>query len=60
VIVPTASGAIRFAKIYYDSPGSDTGSNRSLNNEWVCLFDRDLSALGTGLSRSWRRGWKRA
>ena len=27
--------AIRITQIQYDSPGSDTGSNASLNSEWV-------------------------
>ncbi|MGH8528101.1 MAG: lamin tail domain-containing protein, partial [Gammaproteobacteria bacterium] len=30
-----AEPAVRFAKIQYNSPGSDTGSNSSLNAEWV-------------------------
>jgi len=30
-----ASGAIRFSKFSFDSPGSDTGSNASLNAEWA-------------------------
>ena len=30
-----AASAIQFGKIYYNSPGSDTGSNTSLNAEWV-------------------------
>ncbi len=32
-----ASAAIRITKIYYDSPGSDTGSNASLNAEYVLI-----------------------
>jgi hypothetical protein len=32
-----ASPAIRFAKIHYDSPGADNGSNRSLNGEWFTI-----------------------
>ncbi len=35
VIAPGASGAIRITKIYYDSPGADTGSNASRNAEWI-------------------------
>lgn len=36
-IVPSAGAApaVRFTGIYYDSPGTDTGSNSSLNHEWV-------------------------
>jgi lamin tail-like protein len=30
-----ATPAIRITQIQYDSPGSDTGSNTSLNGEWV-------------------------
>ncbi|HZA94371.1 MAG TPA: lamin tail domain-containing protein [Gemmatimonadales bacterium] len=29
-----AASAIQLGKIYYNSPGSDTGSNTSLNAEW--------------------------
>jgi hypothetical protein len=30
-----AAPSVRFTRIYFDSPGSDTGSNTSLNAEWV-------------------------
>ncbi len=30
-----AAKPVRFASVQYDSPGSDTGSNRSLNAEWI-------------------------
>jgi hypothetical protein len=30
-----ATGSVHLAEIYYNSPGSDTGSNTSLNAEWV-------------------------
>src|SRR4028119_1284691 len=30
-----AGSGLQFQKVYYDSPGSDTGSNTSLNAEWV-------------------------
>ena len=33
----SAAPAVRILKIQYDSPGSDTGSNTSLNGEWVVL-----------------------
>jgi len=36
-LATVAPGAIRIDRIYFDSPGSDTGSNRSLNNEWIRL-----------------------
>lgn len=32
-----AAGGIRITGVYYDSPGKDTGSNTSLNAEWVRL-----------------------
>ncbi|TVL88505.1 hypothetical protein CD790_30795 [Streptomyces sp. SAJ15] len=38
VLMPSqaeAAGSIHLSKIYYDSPGSDTGSNTSLNAEYV-------------------------
>jgi len=31
------AGSIRFAKVHYNSPGSDNGSNSSLNKEWISL-----------------------
>ena len=30
-----AASAVRISAVQYDSPGSDTGSNKSLNAEWV-------------------------
>ena len=30
-----AAPAIRFSRVYFDSPGNDTGSNWSLNHEWA-------------------------
>ena len=35
VSAEAAVPAIRITQIQYDSPGSDTGSNASLNTEWV-------------------------
>lgn len=35
-----ASPRIEITKVYFDSPGSDTGSNSSLNAEWVRLTNR--------------------
>lgn len=37
VLSAPASAAVRITKIYFDSPGSDTGSNPSLNAERVVL-----------------------
>lgn len=36
----TATGAIQFTRIQYDAPGRDTGSNTSLNGEWVRLTNK--------------------
>jgi Lamin Tail Domain len=33
----SASAAVRIGKIFFDSPGADTGSNSSLNAEWIRL-----------------------
>lgn len=39
VSAPSANAAtsppVRFVKVYYDSPGTDSGSNASLNAEWI-------------------------
>ena len=32
-----AAGGVRITKVYFDSPGSDTGSNLSLNAEYVTI-----------------------
>ncbi|MEU3906472.1 lamin tail domain-containing protein [Streptomyces goshikiensis] len=45
-----AAGALRISKIWYDSPGSDTGTNASLNGEWVQI----TNSTGTAVSL---RGW---
>jgi hypothetical protein len=39
--VPPAQAAarIQISEIYYNSPGPDTGSNSSLNHEWVRLHN---------------------
>ncbi|WP_030165610.1 lamin tail domain-containing protein [Spirillospora albida] len=39
-----AASAIQISRVYYDSPGKDTGSNRSLNGEWVQLFNRSTKS----------------
>jgi Lamin Tail Domain len=36
-IPASASAAVKIREIFYNSPGSDTGSNKSLNAEWVLL-----------------------
>ncbi|MCY0929067.1 hypothetical protein OTB20_23275 [Streptomyces sp. H27-H1] len=45
-----AAGTLRVSKIWYDSPGSDTGTNASLNADWV------QAAKGTTATVS-RKGW---
>jgi hypothetical protein len=40
-----AATRMHIYKIQYDSPGSDTGSNSSLNAEWVQLHNRSGSRL---------------
>ncbi|TDD76658.1 lamin tail domain-containing protein [Actinomadura rubrisoli] len=34
-----AASAVQIHRVYFDSPGSDRGSNASLNGEWVQLFN---------------------
>ncbi len=46
-----APGAIRITKIYYDSPGADTGNNSSLNAEWIRLKN-------TGSRARYLTGWR--
>ena len=43
-----AAGSIQLGKIYYDSPGSDGGSNSSLNAEWVRIRNTASSARSLG------------
>ncbi len=31
----SAVSPVRFSRVWYDSPGNDTGTNRSLNAEWI-------------------------
>ncbi len=40
-----ASAAIKISKIQYDSPGSDDGSNSSLNAEYVVLTNTGSEAV---------------
>jgi Lamin Tail Domain len=50
VSAPDAPDAIRIRRIYFDSPGADTGSNASLNAEWIRLRNR-------GSKGRWLTGW---
>ena len=53
-VKPAAEGErakpVRLAKARYDSPGSDTGSNASLNAEWIAIKN-------TGNRPRQLRGW---
>ncbi|SCG58976.1 Lamin Tail Domain [Micromonospora coxensis] len=40
-----ATPAVQIAKVYYNSPGSDTGSNSSLNAEYVRLTNRRSTTI---------------
>jgi Lamin Tail Domain len=51
LVVPAASGAIRITRIYYNSPGADTGSNASLNAEWIRIRN-------TGSTGRWLTNWR--
>ncbi len=50
LIVPLSAGpaeaapAVRFSSVQYDSPGTDTGSNTSLNGEWIKVTNYSSSA----------------
>jgi hypothetical protein len=50
-LVPAASSAIKITRIYFDSPGSDTGSNASRNAEWIRLKN-------TGSAARSLKGWR--
>lgn len=50
-LAPASFGAIRITKIYFDSPGADTGSNSSLNAEWIAI--RNTGTTGRQLL-----GWR--
>ncbi|MBA8956909.1 lamin tail domain-containing protein [Actinomadura namibiensis] len=39
-----AASAVQIYRVYFDSPGKDTGSNASLNGEWVQLVNTSRSA----------------
>src|SRR6266498_3623572 len=45
----SAAYCVGIYRIYYNSPGSDTGNNTSLNGEWIQLHNK--SVPGTGLVR---------
>lgn len=40
-----AGHRIQIHEIYYNSPGTDTGSNSSLNAEWVRLYNTSSSKI---------------
>jgi hypothetical protein len=43
-----ALAAIKIHKIYFDSPGSDTGSNTSLNAEYIVIRNTGTARVGLG------------
>ncbi|GAA3153093.1 lamin tail domain-containing protein [Streptomyces rameus] len=45
-----AAGGVRIHHVWFDSPGSDNRSNKSLNGEWVQLRNTSRSAVSL-------RGW---
>ncbi|MGW5418946.1 lamin tail domain-containing protein [Streptomyces sp. NPDC003943] len=45
-----AAGSVHLYKIYYDSPGTDSRSNTSLNGEWVQIANTTAYAVNL-------RGW---
>ncbi|MEV6597084.1 lamin tail domain-containing protein [Actinoplanes sp. NPDC051346] len=40
-----AKGAVQFSKIQYNSPGKDSGSNTSLNAEWVRVTNKTKATI---------------
>lgn len=42
---PNRAGVVQFTKIQYDSPGTDSGSNTSLNNEWFRVTNKTAKAI---------------
>ncbi len=46
----TAVGAVQLTKVVYDSPGKDTGTNASLNGEYVRLTNRTKKPINL---RNW-------
>lgn len=44
------SGTVQLTKIQYDSPGTDTGSNASINGEWVRLTNKTSKTINL---RNW-------
>jgi hypothetical protein len=54
-----AVSPVRFSGVQYDSPGSDTGSNRSLNGEWVKITNHASRAkVMTGWKLRDRTGYR--
>jgi hypothetical protein len=42
---PTATGAVQFTRVQYDSPGVDNRTGSSLNAEWVRLTNRTTKSI---------------
>jgi hypothetical protein len=43
-----APATVYISKVYFDSPGSDTGSNSSLNAEYVVIKNGDMTTTSHG------------
>ena len=39
-----AASSVRFSQVQYDSPGNDTGNNKSLNSEWAVITNHGNKA----------------
>jgi len=44
-VTTPAAGSVQFTRIQYNSPGTDTGSNTSLNGEWVRLTNKTSKTI---------------
>jgi hypothetical protein len=56
LLAPASGAAVRIVKIYFDPPGADTGSNSSLNDEWIPAQEHgDAGAESDALARP--RSW---
>ena len=56
-----ATGSVHLYEIYYNSPGADTGSNTSLNGEWVAVTNtttKTVSLTGWTVTDASRHTYK--
>src|SRR5262245_57122611 len=47
-IPASASAALKITKIYYNSPGANSGTDTSLNAEWVQIRNQGVTAVQVG------------